>query len=242
MRARTLSPGRLGGTWWRRGPLITPDSNTVAHVVFRNGVISDTRGNSWSMSGTVPQNSAAGSVPPSGGTFTDANYYSLGAGNDVLDFAGNFSGCIIFSLTSTPAAVPVAFSNGEFGVNGYYVYLGGSASPFSGIVFRSPADNVISETATGFTAGIPQIACFGRSGTTGYFKANLRTLITGATGAITTGTTSPAYLGRYVGINNSFSLAGGKIYEAWFSSSTPSDALFTSLVTQAFSRMRRPPP
>src|SRR5574340_1492774 len=81
----------------QRQPLIPDDAGTVSHVVFNGSSLVDRFGNSWTQNGTVPQVARSGRTPAGAGPFSDANYYSLGTGSDVLDFAGDFSACIVFA-------------------------------------------------------------------------------------------------------------------------------------------------
>ena len=99
-----MNPGWLKAPpAWRKDPLFSDDANTVAHLYWRNGGLFDSKSNSWSMNGTVPQVASSGKVPPGAGPFSDANFYSLGAGNDVLDFASDFYGVIVWQ----PASISV---------------------------------------------------------------------------------------------------------------------------------------
>ena len=93
----------------------------MAHVYFNGSQLVDKYGNAWTQNGTVPQVARRGRIPAGAGAFSDANYYSLGTGNDVLDFAGDFSACIVFTATDVAAPVKVLFSNGASSVAGYYL-------------------------------------------------------------------------------------------------------------------------
>lgn len=204
----------------------------TAHVYFDGTQIKDAKGNAWAMNGTVPQVARSGSTPPGAGPFSDANFYSLGTGSDVLDFSGDFSICGILSPSAgdfTIAGVGgVWFSNGTYGSSGY----------FSGFNTSAQATSIASQTsvlasANATAAGRLSVVCWGRSGSSQVVKMNL-----GAYGSAaqtyTPGTSVVARLGRYSATGQ---YVTGTIYEVWFSSQTPSDALFTSIQQQVKSKL-----
>jgi hypothetical protein len=203
--------------------LIPNDANTVAHVWWKDGTgFIDTQGNSWTANGTIPQVARTVNAPAGAGPFSDANYYSLGTGTDVLDFAGDLSACVIFS--DGVAAAPVIFSDGTYQVDGYFIQTGGVGGTFrhgAGVAAQFSA-----ATANLVLSGL-NIGCIGRAGATISAKLNLGTLATSVTGVPSPATTTPARLGRYSGAGNPWV---GNLYEAWFSTTTPSDALFTAIM------------
>jgi hypothetical protein len=214
------------------GPLIADDAGTVAHVRWNGSALVDSFGNSWTQNGTVPQVARSGRTPAGAGAFSDANYYSLGTGNDVLDFAGNFSGCVVSSITSG-ANSPALLSNGAFNTAGYYVQHGGATGADVRITFNAAASNSPVADAAGTALNQINCICFGRAGTTGYLKANLRTLVTATAGTMTAATATQARIGRYT--DAGFAVAG-TIYEVWLSTTTPTDALFISIMNRVRSR------
>lgn len=216
------------------GPLIGDDAGTVAHVYWDGSALVDTKGLGWAMVGTVPQVSASVSPFTPGragsGVYSDANYYTLGAGSDVLDFTGDFSACFVFVPPTTFAASPAIFDNGAVATSGYIFFLdtGGRLSSFS----YSSGQQAISGNSV-VTYGI-NVACGGRSGVNFVSKLNVGTYASQAA-AYVADTTSVATLGRMR------SAAGryfpGTLYEAWFSTTTPSDALFTAIIKRVFGQL-----
>jgi hypothetical protein len=207
------------------GPLITEDANTVAHVYWNGTALVDTKGNAWTENGTVPQVSANPFTTTryGAGPFSAANYYSLGTGTDVLDFAGDFTACFVYSSWSG-GGDGVLFSNGAAftpTTAGYAVLLGtgGTNALYYAYGVQVPdAGNVV-------PANGPSVTCIGQTGATGVLKTNLGTYRTKTTGS-TAATGATALLGRYPGTAQPFL---GTIYEAYFTTTAPSDALFTAI-------------
>lgn len=222
--------GRAIATSVQAGPLILADANTVVHVVWNGSAMVPLIGPAWTMNGTIPQVPRAGKTPAGAGPYSDANFYSLGTGNDVLDFAGDFSACLVFAVTSG-ANSPVLFSNGTVSTNGW---IAQNASAGGDLRVTFSTAGVASPTVDTFAlpSGL-NVVCVGRAAATGQIKANLRALVTGSAGTITAATGTPARLGRYPSAG--FAL-NGTLYEAWFSTTTPSDALFTAIANRVKSR------
>lgn len=220
-----------------RGTLFAPDGNTVSHVYWRGGAIVDALGNSWTMNGTVPQVSASGSVPPGAGPYSDANYYSLGSGSDVLDFAGDFTICLAFR-PDTASANDVFVSNGTAAIAGWSVQSNASSQARVNN-YRSGATDS-SATSNTIQASTPNVLCAGRSGSNLLVKLNSGSTATAACGTITTGSAYAAQIGRY---NGGGSLnPDGSILEVLLTSSTPSDAVFSAFISAAFAKMGLPVP
>lgn len=223
------------------GGLIPDDANTVCHAWFDGTAIQDTKGCAWTMNGTVPQNVASpfypsgfsGAQQKGAGSFSDANRYDLGTGSDVLDFTGDFSACFIVTPV-TLAVDSVAFSNGVTNTSGWYFNARSNHATLGpAIVFQSGATTtqVSLPQAQQMPAGAASVTCVGRAGSTGYIKQNLGALVTGPAGTITPGTGGAAFLGRHFTAGFPF---GGIIFEAWFSTTTPSDDLFTAIQRRVF--------
>ncbi len=211
--------------------LIIEDANTVAHVWWDGVRLRDTRRrNSWTMNGTVPQIARAVPVPPGAGPFAVANYYALGSGSDVLDFAGDFSAC--FVLTPTGAGGENVFRNGVLNTSGYWFIK--DAGAWRLYAFDPAVKSVVSAGAGHYVNDAINVVCIGRSGTTIVIKSNLRTYVTTPVAGIVPGVTSPARIGDAGDGRASFS---GTIHEAWFSTTTPSDALFTAIMTRVKARL-----
>ena len=231
---RGINPGALGVPWWRRGPLITEDANCVAHVIWRNGSLIDLKGNSWTMAGTVPQVPESGSVPPGAGPFSIANYYKLGTGVDVLDFAGGtFSLVVIGKMSADPSTVIAG--NTDVATAGWNLQTA-TANTFS---FRQFGPAV--QVTSGNTAptGSLFVGCGGRDngGSLAYVKLNSGTTVTGASASYTSPSAVEANIGTWSA--HSFAWVNGIAYELYATTTAPSDALFSGIVAQVAARVRR---
>ena len=187
-------------------PLILDDAGTVAHVWWKGGALADLKGNVWTMNGTVPQIAKAGRTPAGAGPLSDANYYSLGTGSDVLDLAE-------FTLTlvvEPPAAFTVQecpFSNGQNAVGGYYVQVASTVTKTVAMATYSGSLVGIA-TGNGLLSGVNALTV-GRAAGTSYIKLNGGTTAS-VVAAMAAGTGVVARLGRYAGVNLPWS---GKVYE-----------------------------
>jgi len=222
----------MGAPWWRKGPLIDEDANTVAHVYWRNGALVDSKANSWVMNGTVPQVGAVGAVPPGAGQFSAANNYTLGSGNDVLDFAGDFTFVAVSRQVSLPAGSSPSFYNATPVAQGW-IGLITNAGKGQLVAYNGAFPNALTTNSIG--AGSVYVLCGGRASGTLYAKLNLGTTITAAGGTIVPGTTSVATIGYDTVDARAHT---GYVYELYFTTTTPSDALFTAIASRVFSRIR----
>jgi hypothetical protein len=122
-----LRPGQVasGGKVLASFPLATTgalisdsDPNIVAHVYWNGTQLVDTKGNSWTQNGTVPQVTANPFTTTryGAGPFSDANTYQLGTGVDVLDLNGDMTVCVVY--TDTVATGTTHVSNGDYGGSG----------------------------------------------------------------------------------------------------------------------------
>jgi hypothetical protein len=209
---------------WQSGPLITADANTVLHVYWRNGALVDAKGNTWNMVGTVPQVASLGPIPPGAGPFSDTAYYES-AVLDLMAAAGDFSYCVIY--TSCNGNANVVGNGTAYGGTGIALLPGSAtALPASYINGASLLDNVARSIA------YPAISCMGRvvSTTTQYLKTNghaVRSTSNAAYGNTTVTGTAPTRIGRYQSAGGSATCT--VVYEVWFSTTTPADALFTTI-------------
>lgn len=213
-------------------PLLDDDAGTVAHVVWRDGQLVDTRGNAWTQNGTVPQVARTAGLPAGAGPFSDANYYTLGTGSDVLDFAGDFSACLVMIQAATFAATTVMM-NGAYYASGWWINTDAATHSYA-FIQSVPGMAYSKYGNAALIDGAVNVLCFGRAGLTGLYKLNLHVLATVAVPSITPGSSYPVYLGV-----NSPGIEGfnGTILEAWFSTATPSDTLFTALMQQVKQRL-----
>lgn len=204
-------------------PLITSDVNTVAHVWWDGIRIRDTRGNGWSMTGTVPQVAKLPPVPAGSGPYTTSAYYSLGSGPDVLDFTGDFTVCVVFVGSPTGSTWIVGDSNGS--TNGWRGPVG------NGCIARTwPGSVTVNGGAT--VAGEVNVCCVGRSGTTLYAKLNLSASAAQAGATVAVDAATPATIGWVAG-----AAMDRTIYEVWATTTTPSDALCTAVANEVKTKL-----
>jgi hypothetical protein len=192
---------------------------TAATATLRGPLI-DTKGNAWTVNGTIPIATSGplfpagfGDLPKTGaGSFSAANYYSLGAGSDVLDFAGDFTTCFVFTGAGT-ASFPVLAKNSSTSAAGYSIWASAT---------QVGLDTYTGATATAaqsVAAGQTNVACFGRSGTTIYAKANLATTTTATQAAPVAATAAVMRLG-----SDAVNGLAGPIFEAYFSTTPWSES------------------
>ena len=200
----TLAPGATGGgkvlasfPLTTSGPLITEDANTVAHVYLNGTALVDTKGNSWTKNGTVPQVSANPFTTTryGAGPFSGTNYYSMGT--DVLDFAGDFTLCAVVSYAPS-AGDQYIVMNGVYGAagSGWGLYSKTNAVVILD-TYAATSTYTRSATANSLATSGPNVICLGRSGDNQYVKANLGTTDVDAGSKTTAGTGIAAVIGTY---------------------------------------------
>ncbi len=209
------------------GKLIVDDVNTVAHVWWDGARLRDRKGNIWTMNGTVPQVARNGRVPPGSGPFSDANYYSLGSGSDVLDFAGDFSAHFVIDGTLSVAGNRRILANSNLTTNGWQVVdeAGGSFALYIG------TGAAITSIGSAKMSGVVNVISAGRSGGTSYLKVNLQATASNVH-AYTPGTTSIARIGDIAG-----AAFTGTIYEIMATSTPFSEALAVAIQTRIKSKL-----
>lgn len=138
--------------------LFQPDANTVAHIYWDGGRLVDTKGNTWTQTGTVPMVGRRANAQPGSGPYSDLNFYSLGAGSDVLDFSGDFMVSIAYRLTDTSQVELLTNTTGSAGYD-----IQGKAQ-FQ-IISRTPT-LVAASALTTPVVGEVLIGTVGKSGTT----------------------------------------------------------------------------
>ena len=205
--------------------LFAGDANTVAHVYFDGAQLRDAKGNAWAMTGAVPQVVTAPPLPAGAGPFTAAAHYSLGSGPDALDFTGDWSACFVFKPAS--GATQMLVYNADGVATGFQIYISG--------------DNFWVQTEDGsghqmgggvITLNEVNVACVGRSGAMLLAKLNAIPTNTAPGGTQTAAANVTATLGSVSTLP-----VQGVIYEAWFSTTPASDALFTSAVQAVKARL-----
>lgn len=206
------------------GPLILDDANTVAHVTWTGTTLLDSKGNTWAMQGTVPQVAKTGKLPPGAGPLSDTNYYS--SSSAAMTFTADYTICAVVAIPASGNA-PSVFGNNWPNTNSYLFGLGNASPPYTTINPINPnGQQKVATTVTTAAAGEVSVLCGGRAGTNSVAKMNLGALATMAssTGNLGNGT---AVIGRNNQAGYSFP---GMIYELWLSTSTPTDALLTSIM------------
>lgn len=200
------------------GPLLACGATAVACVTWNGTALADAKANNWTMVGTVPQVAAAPPLPAGAGVFSDANHYTLGSGNDVLDFTTSFTCHIVYSAASY-AAVMIPLANGNTGSAGWSI----SVRPTGGVVrltFRDTVGSKTASTVTTSSAGI-NVLSVGRDAGNLYAKLNLGPTASIAAGTAVAATASPALLGRYASDGSAFV---GSIYGVTCSTDAFTDA------------------
>lgn len=200
---REWRPAIDSGAW--RRPLFADNSTVICHAWWTRGGIKDTRGCAWSTAGVVSYVPRAGRRPARSGATTAVNYYSLGTGNDALDFAGDFTCRVVFLGA---VGTQILLSNFTANTQGYTTYWVGADFGFA--TYNGIAGPLTDTGAV--VAGTMNVASFGRASGTKYLKVNGRATKSVAGGGIVAGTTSVARLGTD-GTNGS-----PGFYEAWCSS------------------------
>lgn len=212
-------PGRIVPSLSKCKTLICGrDASAVAHVYFDGAKLVDLKSNAWSMQGTVPQVARSGVNPPGAGPFSGSNYYTLGTGNDVLDFTGAFAAAVVFTQPSNMVISPVLFTNGVANTNGYTAMFQGSTVT---ALYLGAGGTTASMTAA---SGV-NVMCFGYTGTQRGWKLNLNAF-QAANATPVPATSSAAVLGAY---NAGGQPVNGTIYEAYFATDAVSDTLCTSI-------------
>lgn len=213
-----------------RHPLISGRPGEVSHVFCRNGAFQDRASAvNWVENGAVPRVQLPQGPPVWGfGPFSDTNYFSLGTGSDALDFAGDFSACVIYQVGSSGALDQLLLCDKDAN-NGWRLdaLRGGNPAMVS---FFSGAVQTNVSVLTVVPDGQLAVLCFGRAGTTGFIKVNLGLLQTGPSGPIAAGTLGPAMIGRDFGAG--IAATSTIMYESCFYSTTPSDPFFTGIMQE----------
>jgi hypothetical protein len=210
----TYSAGSRNAT---AGPLFAERAGTVSHVYWNGSALVDTvGGNSWSMTGTVPQVTEPTQAPPSAGPYGAAQYYD--GGTSLMEFGGDWSVTMMLKSTTTGTQVVMGKQN-TAQTNGWSCYLG---NPNSQCQIH---DGAIRTTTTGgaLLANTPTVVTFGKSGGNCYIKLNLNATGTIACGTMTAASSDGVRLGR-TGLNALYATAT-TIYEVIGATEAYSDTL-----------------
>lgn len=190
--APTALPAIYNGAMFR--PLMRSDA-AISHVVFNGSRLVDLKGLDWSASGRVPMARATSSMTGTAGPFSDGLYWGPvgGATTDALDSTGDRWGCVAF-VPAAAGGQDTYFSNGANAVSGYLVET--SVANVIRFVSRNPT-NAIATVANAVDYGLPNVACWWRTGATVYAKANLGVTASAAGGTEVSGTAYSARVGRH---------------------------------------------
>jgi len=218
--------------WWKKSgaTLITPDGNVVSQVYWRNGALVDAQSVGWAMQGTVPQIGASGVFPPGAGPCSNVNYYKLGTGNDVLDFAGNFFAAIV--LGSNPPNGNLPYSNGGYQVSGLYLTIYNPGSFYLSVNSAGAQGNAIASGT--WYSGTANLLCFGCSGGIYYAALNAGSVGSSAA-AYVNGTTQQCYLG-----SNAANPGVNCLYEAYWTSTAWSTGLANGTAASVRAKLKTP--
>lgn len=116
-------------------PLIPEDTGTVAHVYWDATGIKDTKGNVWTVNGTIPltQEVASAGLPFGAGPFSVANFYSQ-TSTGVTSTVGSWT--VLFTCTAAMSSNSVLISSAT-GTAHHTVQAG--AAPLMGSHFATNA-------------------------------------------------------------------------------------------------------
>ncbi len=185
----------------------------------------------WSMAGTVPR-ATQSALYPNGfesrhaglnGWTNSSKWLSLGTGNDVLDFAGDFTLCMIVNANTVPAYT-IPFSDGTLAVGGYLIQL----TPAVRLYESSSGAN--KNVDNGSVSVGTNVLCVGRSGSTLWAAMNNYTPTSTAGTTIVPATSVAASIGTYSGGSNAFD---GQIQELFATTTTPTSGNLTALLNAA---------
>jgi hypothetical protein len=220
-------------------PLFTPDANTVLHLKgndYTGGSVWAGDYGSVTKVGTVGYSDSF--VPPiqnrlarqAYGPLSSSNYLSLGAGADVLDFAGDFTVCAV--ATSPVGLTAPIVGSGNFGASGAGWDMGVTSS--SGYINTFATGSTITGTTTNaltVPGGGPTVVCAGRAGSTQYVKANGGTTVSSAGAKTTPDTTTPSYIGKRGDAGGGF--FSGQVLEVYATTSAWNETTVSNLQKKA---------
>jgi hypothetical protein len=192
--------------------------------VVMEGLI-NTRGNSWTQNGMVPQNPSTWNAPPSAGAFSDANYYTAPYGT--LPASGDFTVCAVLT-SNTLAGNTVPFSAGGNGINGWYINASASA-------YSLYTDNAAVAGSGTPVLGKPQVLCVGRAGALAYAKMD--GLTTGSVATTTTPHSRVGTIGRYTNAGFSFD---GTIHEVYATTTAWNETTVAALQASVMAKINQP--
>ena len=170
----------------------------------------------------VPVKTRRWGAAPSGGatgTLGTSSFFRLPTGSNVLDFAGDWSACVVVVPTAEDiSATSIYASNGV-----------SQGTPGWQLVNETGSTRLFGNSGTAVdvaaTAGQLNVICFGKTG------GNLALKVNDLPMKLAAGTITPSGSESRIGMHWDYAIGfGGTIYEAWFSTTSPTDGLFTSIV------------
>ncbi len=209
-------------------PIIAEDANTVAHLFVRNAALVDSKGNAWSVNGSLTYNAATATAPESVSGFSDSNWIQLGTGVDVLDFTGAYY--CTFVLRNSANANQVIFSDFNGTTLGYYIQSSNGSAQVRG--FNASTSSAVVETSP--TLGSLYVLSWGYSGTQYILQANTTTQAPVTAAAPGAASSSPVRIGRYE--NTGIAASSTTLYEVMCTTSAAAQATFTTIATVALAK------
>jgi hypothetical protein len=177
----------------------------------------------YSATSPIPTKARRYGVTPAGsaGTTLGASAFYRLAGPSPLAFTGNFSACVVAIPTAADiAGTSIYTSSGvSEGTPGWQL-----VNELGETYLLGTGGNAVTDVTA--TAGQVNVICFGKVGANGVLKVNDRPMKSAGM-TITAGAADEGRIGMHWDYLLGF---GGTILEAWYSTSTPTDALFSDIV------------
>lgn len=211
----------------RTDPLISLRGGEVARLTFAGNNALDPF-NVWDEIGLVPSGGllTGAGVRESAGPFANSTRFELPPAR-AFHFPGDFSAA--FVLRPGAAVTGVIFQDGDLNVSGYFIQ-GGTLT----FTFKQNGAGVAATLTGTVLANTVNVVCVGAAGSTIWMKTNLNAATSIAGIAYVLPATRMA-IGNGA-VNNNVPLTAD-LYEAWFSTQTASDALFTAIATEVKTKL-----
>jgi hypothetical protein len=214
-------PGMLVRSPEFSGRLIPEDAGTICHPYWDGSQIRDTKGCSWTMTGTVPQVASSGKTPAGAGPFSASNFYT----GPTIGLASVGNVCVVANVVSATTS-QIIFGAADGTSKGWYFWI------LSGNV-RFAHDTAGTTPSTPISAGLNVICGWSSDGTTYKVRTSL-----GATGTDGAGTLTASGTGARLGLYQAGTLPfTGTIYEARASSTPASDADVAAIMARIQRRL-----